>query len=74
MLTGYYMDYEILHPIYDLLKSPDQTTLYELMDRCLNGFFKARRDDLEYQLSEEVFAESCKANNYEFLSNGTLFN
>lgn len=32
VLTGYYMDYEILQPIYDFLKSPDQTTLYELMD------------------------------------------
>ena len=26
------------------------------------------------ELSEEAFAESCEANNYEFLSNGTLFN
>ena len=74
VLTGYYMDYEILQPIYDFLKSPDNTTLYELMVKCLNGFFKACRDDMEYQLSEEAFAESCEANNYEFLSDGTLFN
>ncbi|EHO73809.1 hypothetical protein J4866_02770 [Prevotella denticola] len=74
VLTGYYMDYEILQPIYDFLKAPDNTTLYELMNKCLNGFFKACRDDMEYQLSEEAFAESCEANNYEFLSNGTLFN
>lgn len=74
VLTGYCMDYEILKPIYDFLKSPDDNTLYELMDRCLDGFFKACRDDMEYQLSEEAFAESCEANNYEFLSNGTLFN
>lgn len=74
VLTGYYMDYEILQPIYDFLKAPDNTTLYELMNKCLNGFFKACRDDMEYQLSEEAFAESCEANNYEFLSDGTLFN
>jgi hypothetical protein len=66
--------YEILQPIYDFLKAPDNTTLYELMIKCLNGFFKACRDDMEYQLSEEAFAESCEANNYEFLSDGTLFN
>lgn len=74
VLMGYYIDYEILKPIYDFLRAPDDTALYELMDRCLDGFFKACRDDMKYQLSEEAFAESCEANSYEFLSNGTLFN
>lgn len=73
VLTGYCMDYEILQPIYDFLKVPDNITLYELMDKCLNGFFKACRDDMKYQLSEEAFAESCEANDCEFLSDGTLF-
>lgn len=73
VLTGYYMDYEILQPIYDFLKAPDNTTLYELMDRCLDNFFKACRDDMKYQLSEEAFAEYCEVSNYEFLSNGKLF-
>ena len=73
-LTGYCMDYEILQPIYDFLKAPDATTLCELMDRCLDNFFQACRDDMEYQLSEEAFAESCEFNAYEFLSDGTLFN
>ena len=59
---------------YDFLKAPNDTTLYELMDKCLDGFFKACRDDLEYQFSEEAFAESCEANDYEFLSDGTMFN
>lgn len=27
---------------------------------------------MEYQFSEEAFAESCEAYNYEFLSDGTL--
>lgn len=74
VLTGYCIDYEILKPIYDFLKAPDETTLYELMDKCLDGFFKACRDDMEYQFSEETFAESCEANDYEFLSDGTMFN
>lgn len=73
VLIGYYMDDVILKPIYDFLKSPDDTTLYELMDKCLDGFFKACRDDMEYQFSEEYFAESCEENNYEFLSDGTMF-
>ena len=67
------MDQEILQPIYDFLKAPDNTTLYELMDRCLDNFFKACRDNMKHQLSEEAFAEFCEDNNYEFLYDGTLF-
>lgn len=73
VLTGVYIDHEILQPIYDFLKTPDDTTLYELMDRCLDNFFKACRDDMKYQVSEEAFAEFCEDNNYEFLYDGTLF-
>ena len=62
-------------PIYDFLKAPDtRTTLYDLMDKCLNSFFKSCRDDMEYQCSEESFEESCAANDYEFLGNGKMYN
>lgn len=74
VLTGYCFDHNILNPIYDFLKSPDNTTLYELMDNCLDSFFKACMDDAEYMISMEAFADECEANEYEFLSDGTLFN
>lgn len=74
VLTGYCLDYEILKPIYDFLKAPDNATLYELIDRCLNSFFKACMNDMKDYYSEEAFAESCEANNYEFLYDGTVFN
>ena len=48
VLTGYYMDYEILQPIYDFLKALDNITLDELVDKCIYGFFKACRDDRKY--------------------------
>jgi hypothetical protein len=31
-------------------------------------------DDIEYQESEECFAETCEANKFTFLKDGTLFN
>lgn len=67
VLTGYCIDDDILQPVYDFLKFPDtRTTLYDLMDRCLDNFFKSCCDDMEYQCSEENFEESCEANGYEF--------
>ena len=75
VLTGYCADEDILKPIYDFLKSPDtDTTLYDLMDKCLDNFFKSCRDDMEYQCSEESFEESCEANEYEFFENGEMYN
>lgn len=74
VLTGYCADYDILQPIYDFIKAPDNTTLYELMNKCLNSFFKYCRDDMKYQTSEEAFEETCTANDYEFLSDGKIFN
>ena len=75
VLTGYCADEDILKPIYDFLKSPDtDTTLYDLMDKCLDSFFKSCRNDMEYLSSEESFEESCEANGYEFLENGKMYN
>ena len=74
VLTGYCADEDILKPIHDFLKSPDKdTTLYDLMDKCLDSFFKSCRDDMEYQCSEECFEESCEANDYEFYESGKMY-
>ena len=74
VLTGYCADEDILKPIYDFLKTPDtHTSLYDLMDKCLDSFFKSCRDDMEYQCSEANFEESCVANDYEFLENGEMY-
>lgn len=74
VLTGYCTDEDILKPIYDFLKAPDTlTSLYDLMDKCLDSFFKSCRDDMEYQCSEANFEESCVANGYEFLENGKMY-
>lgn len=74
VLTGYCADCDILQPIYDFMEAPDNTTLYELMGKCLDSFFKYCKDDMEYQISEEAFENDCTANGYEFLSDGKMFN
>ena len=75
VLTGYCADMDILKPIYDFLKVPDKhTNLYDLMNDCIDSFFRFCRDDVEYASNEEAFERDCEANGYEFLSNGEIFN
>lgn len=74
-LTGYCADYEILEPIYSFLKNPDKDTSFlQLMDKCLDNFFKYCKNDVESTESEEYFKEESLDRNYEYLENGTLFN
>ncbi len=46
-LTGYYIDNDILDPIYKFLKSPTGNVTFDnLMNNCLDSFFRACRDDM----------------------------
>ena len=74
VLTGVCSDNAILEPIYDFLKKPNNyISFLELIDTCLNSFFRYCSKSMEECESESNFIEECKANNYAFLSNGTLF-
>ena len=74
-LTGYYIDNCILDPIYRFLKSPTENVTFEnLMDECLDSFFRACRDDMESTQTLEYFTEESNANDWEYLSDGKLFN
>ena len=74
-LTGYYIDDCILDPIYKFLKSPtENVTFDDLMNDCLDSFFRACRDDMESTQTLEYFTEESNANNWEYLSDGKLFN
>lgn len=74
-LTGYYIDNHILGPIYEFLSSrPDPRITFDaLMDKCLDSFFAACRNDIESCTSMEYFTEDSQANEREYLSNGKLF-
>lgn len=71
-LTGYFMDEEILDPIYRFLDSPNHTDFIDLMDDCLDQWLQACRKDLEYSLSFEHFFEMCQFNNQEFDEYGNI--
>lgn len=74
-LTGYYIDNYILGPIYDFLKSPSENVTFDnLMNVCLDSFFRACRDDMESTQTLEYFMEESNANDWEYLSDGKLFN
>ena len=74
-LTGYYIDDCILDPIYKFLESPTETVTFDsLMNDCLDSFFRACRDDMESTQTLEYFTEESNANNWEYLSDGKLFN
>lgn len=75
VLTGYYMDEDMLQPIYDFMKKSDEnTTFQDLIDRCLDAFNRAVEQDAEYQQSEEYFEDMCEANGYTFDVNGKMIN
>ena len=74
-LTGYYIDDCILDPIYKFLKSPTGNVTFDnLMNKCLDSFFRACRDDMESTQTLEYFTEESNANGWEYLSDGKLFN
>ena len=72
-LTGFIMDDIILQPLYDFLQRPDGRTFKELMRDCLCAFFRSCHDDCEYCESEEHFKDESLQNDWEYLSDGTLF-
>jgi len=74
-LTGYYIDDCILDPIYKFLKSPTGNVTFDnLMNKCLDSFFRACRDDMESTQTLEYFTEESNANGWEYLSDGKPFN
>lgn len=74
VLTGYYLDEDILEDIYTFLNRPDAyTSFHSLICKCLNKYFASCRDDVSYRQSEECFKEASLANEWEYLTDGTLF-
>ena len=72
-LTGFYLDSAIISPILDFIKSPKNIGFEELINECLDAFFKACRDDFAYCCSFEAFKEQCEANEYLFEESGEMY-
>lgn len=75
-LTGYYLDCEIMHPIFKYLSDfhrMQDVTLYELMDECMSAWIQACRNDCRYCESEEYFLEETNDHNLYYYEDGTLY-
>ena len=73
-LTGYYLDYDILDPLYEFMKNPVNITFEALMSRCLNSWVQACGLDYEYCISFKEFIEVSNANNWMYFEDGTKAN
>jgi hypothetical protein len=73
VLTGVCYDEWILEPIYEFLKHPNDNDFYDLIDECLNNFFKNCVKDYEYMTSEEYFVDSAEDNEIMFYENGAFY-
>lgn len=72
-LTGFCADLDILQPVIDCLHYKTFFNSYEeLMDECLDSFFRAWRNDIDYCNSFDYFAEMCECNHYEFYETGEM--
>lgn len=74
VLTGYWMDDQILQPVYDFLNKPVASIDFEyLMTTCYAAWEKAIETDQEFQDSREQIVENIRANEYEFTADGKRF-
>lgn len=74
VLTGYYLDYDILEPIYKFLNNPKKDITFEdLIEKCLNNWLNACQKDYENFYSEEYFREIARMNRWLYYKNGDLF-
>lgn len=69
-LTGYGIDEDILDPIYDFMKKPDDRNFRDLMRDCFDSWVKACSRNMEDYYSMESFIETSKANEWEYLESG----
>lgn len=75
-LTGYYLDCEIMQPIFDYLADfpkNQHVTLKELIEDCFSHWVVACESDLESHFSMEYFEEYSKENNLYYHEDGTLY-
>lgn len=74
VLTGYYMDDNILEPVYRFLKNPDKDTNFkDLMRKCLTSFQESIDSDYEHYYSLENFKDMSINNEWEYTANGKTF-
>ena len=73
-LTGVCYDYDILKHVNNCLEYKEFfETFDDLITACLDSFFRAWRNEIEYCNSFEYFAETAAANDWEFTASGDFW-
>ena len=71
MPTGYCLDNELWTTFYDVFETTGDAKY--AFNGALYAGFKAWREDMEYQTTDEYIDDFILANGYEFYENGKLF-
>ncbi len=71
MPTGYYLDATLYITFYDEWKRTSDPCA--AFDAAIYAGFKAWRDDMEYQLSDEAVDEVIEINEYTFTEDGKFY-
>lgn len=73
-LTGVCWDLDILQPIIDCLHYKRFfNSIDDLYNECLHSFFHSWQAQKDYLQSFDYFADTCDANDYEFLETGEMW-
>jgi hypothetical protein len=74
MLTGFYLDYDLMQPIIDFLKNPSEhTDIEDIMNDCLQAWLSACNSDYEACQSMEYFKDTSEANGWQYYESGRFF-
>ena len=71
MPTGYCLDCDLWMTFYDEFKRTGDAK--EAFNDALYSGFKAWRDDMEHQLSDEYISDFFDSNDFKFMSNGAFW-
>lgn len=73
-LTGVCYDMDILQPVYDFLKKPNENTTFDDLIRDIEGAItKCYRNNEDWINSDEYITEEIEANEYEFTQDGKQY-
>ena len=68
------MDNEILAPIFDFMRKPNNNTSFkDLLNDCFEAWVTACNNDIDSQNSDEYISENLESNDYEYTEDGEEF-
>ena len=72
--TGTCYDEDLLDPLWKFLESPSNSMCFsDLMHDCLYSWIKSIDNEADSHTEEEYIAETCEANDYNFLASGKFW-